>query len=609
MGTATRTGCGPAAPARAPAVARIRPSKAGRWRAYVLLGVHLLIAVHVAHWWSTGRTLSPLEPSEAMEFSKHSVINAGAIFFALTIASTLVLGRWFCGWACHVVALQDACRWLLVKLGMRPRAIDLGPLSAVPWVAFVYMFVSPIVWRIVTAEPLAPVETALSTEAFWRTFPAAWVALLTFLVCGFLIIVFLGSKGFCTYGCPYGGIFGVVDQFAPLRIRVTDACNGCGHCTAVCTSNVNVRREVHEYGMVVDPGCMKCLDCVSSCPTDALYFGAGRPAVFARARASEKPRADRGLGRFALRAAFVAALFVTFLGYNGDAGAYSNLTALLEPRLLVLLAVLIGGSVLVLLALRPRVPRPHPLTLAEEALVSGAFVLAVLALRGLGNAVPFLLALGCAAILSYVVLLASRLATRPQVQLQRWPLKIGGRLTRAGVAFTLAFLALAAGWTRAGAAQIELMRGVTARQDHADPAHAAARAEYNRGVEAAQAGRLDEAIAAFQNALAQDATFREARENLAGMLCAVGRFPEGIAHYEQSLVEAPDDADTRALLARALAATGQLDGAAAHLEHAVTVAPGRAELWAALAEVAAARGDAARAAAAARRARELSIPR
>ncbi len=31
--------------------------------------------------------------------------------------------------------------------------------------------------------------------------------------------------------------------------------------------------------MVVDPGCMKCMDCVSVCPNDALYFGFGKPAV------------------------------------------------------------------------------------------------------------------------------------------------------------------------------------------------------------------------------------------------------------------------------------------------------------------------------------------
>ena len=42
----------------------IRKSRSSRWRAGVLLSVHLLIAVHVTHWVLTRRTLSPVEPSE-----------------------------------------------------------------------------------------------------------------------------------------------------------------------------------------------------------------------------------------------------------------------------------------------------------------------------------------------------------------------------------------------------------------------------------------------------------------------------------------------------------------------------------------------------------------
>jgi ferredoxin len=94
-----------------------------------------------------------------------------------------------------------------------------------------------------------------------------------------MTVYFLGQKGFCTYACPYGGFFSLADKIAPGKIRVTDACNQCGHCTATCTSNVLVHAEVKEYGMVVDPGCMKCMDCISVCPNDALYFGFGKPAI------------------------------------------------------------------------------------------------------------------------------------------------------------------------------------------------------------------------------------------------------------------------------------------------------------------------------------------
>ena len=264
----------------------------GRRRAVALIVVHLLIAAHVAHWLSTGRTVSPLEPSEAMEFAKHSVVNAGLIFFALTAVSTLVLGRFFCGWGCHLVALQDLCRWLLLRLGMRPRPMRSRALALVPLGAFVYMFLWPVWQRLQFGDSLAYRGTELTTEDFWATFPPWWVAVPTFLVCGFAAVYFLGSKGFCTYGCPYGALFGAVDRLAPGRIRVTDACKRTGHCSLTCSSNVDVAREVRDYGMVVDPGCMKCMDCVSVCPNGALHFGFGRPALRAKPR-EERSRPPR----------------------------------------------------------------------------------------------------------------------------------------------------------------------------------------------------------------------------------------------------------------------------------------------------------------------------
>ena len=162
----------------------IRPSKSGRRRAFVLIIVHVLVAIHIALWFATGETMTPLEPSESMEFSKHSIVNAGLIFFALTILSTLIFGRWFCGWACHLVALQDLCRWMLGKLKLRPRPVHLGILGTVPLVAFIYMFIAPLVYRLSVGDSLAMRGMHLTTDAFWVTFPSWIPAVLTFLTCG-----------------------------------------------------------------------------------------------------------------------------------------------------------------------------------------------------------------------------------------------------------------------------------------------------------------------------------------------------------------------------------------------------------------------------------------
>jgi len=206
-------------------------------------------------------------------------VNAGIILFVLLILSTMVFGRFFCGWGCHVVALQDLCGWILKKLHMRPKAFRSRLLVFVPIFAAFYMFLYPTIMRMFQGRTMPALSYHLTTENFWATFPTPGIAILTFVVCGFLIVWLVGNKGFCTYGCPYGAFFFYADKVAPGKIRVTDDCEQCGHCTATCTSNVRVHEEVARFGMVVDAGCMKCMDCVSVCPKNALYYGFGRTSL------------------------------------------------------------------------------------------------------------------------------------------------------------------------------------------------------------------------------------------------------------------------------------------------------------------------------------------
>lgn len=305
----------PSTPAAAP-----RRSRTSKWRAGVLVGVHVLAAAHIAHWLLAGRTVTPVEPSEAMAYARSGIVNAGLIFFGVTILSTAILGRWFCGWGCHLVALQDFCRWLLDRAGIRPKPLRSRVLAWVPALAALYMFAWPAAWRLWTTGSLAARGQELTTEHFWATFPGLVVGVLTFAVCGFACVYFLGAKGFCTYGCPYGAIFSAAERLSPLRVRVSEACDQSGHCTAVCTSNVRVHEEVALFKMVTDPGCMKCGDCVSVCPNDALSFGWGPIPAFAPKPAAAPParRPALAAGEEAIAALAFAGAFLAFRGLYGQ---------------------------------------------------------------------------------------------------------------------------------------------------------------------------------------------------------------------------------------------------------------------------------------------------
>jgi tetratricopeptide (TPR) repeat protein/NAD-dependent dihydropyrimidine dehydrogenase PreA subunit len=374
----------------APAQKSVIPdSRTSRWRAAALIALNLLMIAHFIQWRLSGQTISPIEPSEAMYTLQRGALNAGFIFFTLAILATLVFGRFVCGWGCHILALQDFCAWLLKKIGLTPKPFRSRLLVFVPLIAALYMFVWPTAYRFFAGPAdealIPPFTNHLVTSNFWETFPSLAVAIPFLFICGFVTVYFLGAKGFCTYACPYGGFFSLADKLAPGKIRVTDACNQCGHCTAVCTSNVLVHTEVKQFGMVVDPGCMKCMDCVSVCPNDALYFGFGRPAL-----AAPKPKAKG---------------------------------------------------------------RSYSLTWPEEIVAACVFLGSFLAVRGVYALVPFLLALGCASVTTFLTLKAWRLLRAKGLTFYGFDLKSSGRVRKAGwlfLSFAVLWIGLNvhSGWVR-----------------------------------------------------------------------------------------------------------------------------------------------------------------
>jgi polyferredoxin len=274
------------------------PSRYARWRAVVLGSVYVLVAIHILHWRLAGKTLAPLEFNEVMYTLELGIVTAGFLFMALAVVATAFFGRFFCSWGCHILALQDLCAWILKRLKIRPHPVRSRLLLWVPLVVAFYMFVWPQIERI-SAGQLAP-ALHLRTDAqgwasflttnFWRNLPGPGVIVSTFFFCGFAIVFLMGSRSFCFYACPYGAVFAAMDRIAPGRIRAHDHCKNCGECTAACSSGIRVHEETGRFGMVVNDRCLRDLDCVAACPEGNLYFGFGRPSLFATAISDRQVR-------------------------------------------------------------------------------------------------------------------------------------------------------------------------------------------------------------------------------------------------------------------------------------------------------------------------------
>jgi len=348
-----------------------------KWRSFTLVSIYFLFIVHIIHWQLNKTTLAPLELNELLYTLESGIVTAGFLLMAFVAITVFIFGRFFCGWFCHILALQDLCGWMLGKIGIRPKAVRSRVLWIVPILVMGYMFVWPQILRIIQgrAFPKLKIEGSNSdwasfiTDDFWRNLPDPWIAGATFLVCGFIIVYVLGSRGFCSNMCPYGAIFAIADKVAPGKIVLTGDCDQCGICTSQCDSQIRIHEEVHEFRKVVDTNCLKDLDCVSVCPKQALSFGFTKPTLLTRNTQTKR-----------------------------------------------------------------KILKSH-FNIFEEILISVIFLTSVIIYRGLYDSLPFLMSLGMAGIFSYLMVVTIRVFTYTSLRFNRIWLRQNNKIKKGGWIF------------------------------------------------------------------------------------------------------------------------------------------------------------------------------
>ncbi len=245
-----------------------------KYRVLSFVLIHVLIFLHVA---GVGQEhIGSIDFQEFFHaFLKIGTINAGVIMVFLALFSTLLFGRFFCGWACHFGAVQELSWVILQKLKITPKTVNSRLVTILPIFILIHFYILPNLeyaiynpWKI---------SLELNKPGIWTFLPGFVIGLLTFIIDGFLIVYFLGRKGFCRFICPWGAFLKLPSALAVYKVRNVGGCINSGNCTKNCPIGIDVSYEINNFQKVVNTNCTNCMICTDGCPTSALSYSYQNP--------------------------------------------------------------------------------------------------------------------------------------------------------------------------------------------------------------------------------------------------------------------------------------------------------------------------------------------
>ena len=235
-----------------------------------LVGIHVLILAHIYIFGD--RIIGSIDFQEFFHaFIKYGIINAGVVLVLLAFVTTLIFGRFFCGWACHFGAIQELSWWLLKKMGITPRTINSSLVTILPLFILLNFYIAPNLSHAMNT-PWEGISMQLGMPSIWAFLPGFIIGALTFVVDGFLIVYFLGRKGFCRYICPWGAFLKFPNAIAMFKVRNTEGCIKSGNCTTNCPVGIDVSYEINHYDKVTNTNCTSCMICIEGCPSSAISY-------------------------------------------------------------------------------------------------------------------------------------------------------------------------------------------------------------------------------------------------------------------------------------------------------------------------------------------------
>ncbi|MFC1736815.1 4Fe-4S binding protein [Candidatus Hydrogenedentota bacterium] len=97
-----------------------------------------------------------------------------------------------------------------------------------------------------------------------------WVMCVVTTGTGVILGILIHQRSWCAF-CPMGTMQSALGGKKSLLQIDTEQCIECGKCEKVCPIDLAI--IVHkESGVMTDPDCLKCPECIAACPQEALSW-------------------------------------------------------------------------------------------------------------------------------------------------------------------------------------------------------------------------------------------------------------------------------------------------------------------------------------------------
>ncbi len=173
---------------------------------------------------------------------------------ALTIAlslTSLIFGRFFCGFICPIGALEDFLKFIGKKIGIKESYIP-NTLEIIKYLILIILLILSIV--------------GLGNEIYLLSPWIGYLGLISGLHLSLSVVLLLliisslfTRRLFCRVFCPLGAFQALLYGIGPLKIHKNTGCGSCTHCLKDCP--VNIKTIVDD---TISPECVNCLKCTET---------------------------------------------------------------------------------------------------------------------------------------------------------------------------------------------------------------------------------------------------------------------------------------------------------------------------------------------------------